>query len=305
MKPAAFAVALLLIPVTATYAADEPARKERSPTAIVRELVGTAAEGGAIPTTAHQVAEVDDWMKRNGESIQLTKPSPLRKLPYGACTWRDRNLYVHVFDWPKNGVLVVPVLNKPKKTHLLSDESAALETGADDIGRLRIKLPEKAADPIATVIVLELDGDPDVVSSGKMISPAADGSLTFLAIDAEVIARRAKLERKGENPHNIGYWTDVRDYVQWGVILDKPGRYEIVLEYSAAPNSGGSRYTVEVLGQSIESKIEPTASFLDFKMITLGAVEVTKPGAGLVVVRPLTKPGVAVMDLRKIVLRPI
>ena len=303
---AVVAVAVLLLTLSGTRAADErPKRDERSPAAIVRELVDTAAEGGHVPHTTHPVAEVEQWIQRNGESIQAKTASPVRKLPYGACTWRGRNLYVHVFDWPKDGQLVVPVLNKPTKAYLCSDESAVLDTSADKFGRLQIKVPEKAPDPIATVVVLELEGDPEAVSSGKIISPAADGSVTFLAIDAEVIARRAKLERKGQNPHNIGYWTDVRDYVQWGVVLDKPGRYEVALEYSAAPNSGGSRFAIEVLGQSIESEIEATASFLDFKTITLGTVEVPKAGAGLVVVRPLTKPGVAVMDLRKIVLRPL
>ena len=302
MKALAFAMLLsVVVPVAVVAAADE--RNERPPAAIVRELVDTAAEGGQVPKM-HPVSEVEQWIQRNGGSLHSTKASPLRKLPYGACTWRGRSLYVHVFDWPKDRSLVVPVLNKPQKVYLLADERTPLETGADDVGRLRITVPEKSPDPIAAVIVLELEGDPLVVTSGKLIAPSADGSLTLLAIDAEVIARRAKLERKGQNPHNIGYWTDVRDYVQWGVILDKPGRYEVGLEYSAAPNSGGSRFAVDVLNGSIESKIEPTTSFLDFKTITLGTVEVTKPGAGLVVVRPLTKPGVAVMDLRRVVLRP-
>ena len=145
---------------------------------------------------------------------------------------------------------------------------------------------------------------PGWTRAGKTPEDALE-ALAACALRYAKVAKRAKLERKGENPHNIGYWTDVNDFVQWDVALDKPGRYEIELEYSAAPNSAGSEFAVEVLDQSIKSKIEATKSFLDFKTITLGTIDIKDPGTGKVAVRPATKPGVAVMDLRKIVLRPL
>jgi hypothetical protein len=169
---------------------------------------------------------------------------------------------------------------------------------------LQIKVPPKGSHPVATVIVVEVAGQPDVVATGKVIRPATDGTLTLSAIDAEVIARNARLEKKGDNPHNIGYWTDVHDHVQWSVRLNKPGQYDVHLEYSCDARSGGSEYAIEVLGAAVKGKIEPTSTWLDFKTITVGTVEVKQPGTGIVVVRPLTKPGVAVMDLRKVMLRP-
>jgi alpha-L-fucosidase len=294
----------LVTTLSFALAADERPEDTADPSSIIRGLIDAAGKGDALGTSAGRSAEVERWVKVNGESIDAVTASPFKKLPYGTCTQKPGKLYLHVFDWPRNGVLIVPVLNKPKKAYLLADKSAMLETSADKVGLVQVKVPREAPDKIASVVVLEIDGEPEVVGGGRTIRPAADGTLTLLAIDAEVIAKRAKLERKGENPHNIGYWTDVNDFVRWDVALDKPGRYEVELEYSAAPNSGGSEFAVDVLGQAIKGKVEPTASFVDFKRITLGTIEVEKAGAGIVVVRPLTKPGVAVMDLRKIVLRP-
>ena len=48
-------------------------------------------------------------MKVNGESIYGTTASPFPKAPaWGRVTQKPGKLYLHVFDWPKDGKLVVP-----------------------------------------------------------------------------------------------------------------------------------------------------------------------------------------------------
>ena len=51
---------------------------------------------------------------------------------------------------------------------------------------------------------------------GVPLRQAGDGALTLLAGDADVHAANARLEKKGSNPYNIGYWTNVNDTVSWG-----------------------------------------------------------------------------------------
>lgn len=109
-------------------------------------------------------------MKVNGESIYATKASPLAPLPWGRCTRKEKNgnttLYLFVFEWPKDGNLVVPGLkNKITSAKLLAD-GKAVKTKTDEMG-LVITLPEKASDPVATVIKLELKGMTDGVIAGK------------------------------------------------------------------------------------------------------------------------------------------
>src|SRR4051795_2583111 len=50
----------------------------------------------------------------------------------------------------------------------------------------------------------------DEAKPPTVVKQKEDGGLTLLAIDASVHGRKAKLEKKGANPHNIGYWTDVK-----------------------------------------------------------------------------------------------
>lgn len=132
--------------------------------------VGPKADGEFPIQSIESLKAIGAWMKVNGESIYATKASPLAPLPWGRCTRKEKNgnttLYLSVFEWPKDGNLVVPGLkNKITSAKLLAD-GKAVKTKTDEMG-LVITLPEKASDPVATVIKLELKGMTDGVIAGK------------------------------------------------------------------------------------------------------------------------------------------
>lgn len=132
--------------------------------------VGPKADGEFPIQSIESLKAIGAWMEVNGESIYATKASPLAPLPWGRCTRKEKNgnttLYLSVFEWPKDGNLVVPGLkNKITSAKLLAD-GKAVKTKTDEMG-LVITLPEKASDPVATVIKLELKGMTDGVIAGK------------------------------------------------------------------------------------------------------------------------------------------
>jgi len=164
-------------------------------------------------------------------------------------------------------------------------------------------LPATSPDPLVPVIAVKMEGAvrPMPVSGPKQ---QADGTLTLLAVDADVHGSNVRLEKKGQNPPNIGYWTNVKDTVTWEVTLEKGGTFRVALEYSLAPNSKGATIAIEFgKAKTIEVPLEAGKDFLDFRTVDLGKVELPA-GAVTVTVRPLKKPGVAVMDLRRIELKP-
>ena len=106
--------------------------------------------------------EVGKWMKVNGDSIYGTTASPFAKTPWGRCTAKSGKLYLHVFDWPSDGKLVVPGLkNQVRKAYLLSarDKPCAVTAGNEQV---TIAVPPEMPDKIDTVVVLEIQGDPQV-----------------------------------------------------------------------------------------------------------------------------------------------
>jgi alpha-L-fucosidase len=60
-----------------------------------------------------------------------------------------------VFDWPKDGNLVVPMAGKVSKAYLLADKGKALEVSAGANG-VTIKVPAQPLNPHATVVVVEV-----------------------------------------------------------------------------------------------------------------------------------------------------
>ncbi|RME96335.1 MAG: alpha-L-fucosidase [Verrucomicrobia bacterium] len=125
--------------------------------------VGPTAEGLIPQPSVERLAAIGRWMKVNGRAIYGTTASPFPKLPWGRCTkrvFRNRTmLYLHVFDWPENGRLVVPGLrNQPRRCFLLADpDRHPLATRLTDAG-LEIELPAQAPDPVCSVITLNVPG---------------------------------------------------------------------------------------------------------------------------------------------------
>ena len=148
----------------------------KSTKTLVHNLIDCASKGGNYllnvgPTSAgiipapelERLKEMGDWMKVNSVGIYDTSASPFKKLPWGRCTSNvDGNtttLYLHIFNWPANGQLLVPGLkNKTQKAWLLADKSKhKLAVNSSDDG-VTIALPSSAPDPISTTVVLRIKG---------------------------------------------------------------------------------------------------------------------------------------------------
>jgi len=139
---------------------------------LIRNLIDIASKGGnfllnvgptkegLIPEPSVKVLkEMGAWMKVNGEAIYGTTASPYAGLKWGRATRKPGKLYLHVFDWPADGKLILPG-PKPniRRAHLLADDDRApLEMSTTEDGTTTIEVPREAPDPVASVIVLELD----------------------------------------------------------------------------------------------------------------------------------------------------
>ena len=126
--------------------------------------IGPTSEGLFPPASVERLAEIGRWMKVNQAAIYGTTASPFQKLPWGRCTkkvqGRTTTLYLHVFDWPSDGRLVVPgLMSSVGKAYLLADKKhAALTTSSSGEG-LVISLPAHASDALSSTVVVKLRGE--------------------------------------------------------------------------------------------------------------------------------------------------
>ncbi|HXX64904.1 MAG TPA: alpha-L-fucosidase [Bacteroidota bacterium] len=129
--------------------------------------VGPRADGTFPPTSIERLKEIGAWMHVNGESIYGTSAGPFKNLPWGRCTQKEvqggRRLYLHVFDWPRDGRLIVPgILNEGKRATLLADPSQKRLSMKREEDAIVIAVPVEAPDVRNSVVVLEIAGEPDI-----------------------------------------------------------------------------------------------------------------------------------------------
>jgi alpha-L-fucosidase len=132
--------------------------------------VGPTAEGLIPEPSVERLRDMGRWMKVNGESIWGTQASPFTKTPWGRCTQKrldggKTRLYLHVFQWPQDGKLVIPDLaNQPLAARLLVGDTK-LEFAAGDRGAV-IQLPAEMPDKTATVVALDIAGEARIAKLG-------------------------------------------------------------------------------------------------------------------------------------------
>jgi len=143
----------------------------KSPQTLVRNLIDIASKGGnyllnvgptaegVIPQpSAERLRAMGGWLETHGEAIYGTRAANLKQPAWGRVTARRGadTLYLHVFDWPDDGVLVLEgapmfVLS----ASLLGKPDAEVEVVTRQ-GDVTLKLPAKPGGDLPAVIRLQM-----------------------------------------------------------------------------------------------------------------------------------------------------
>ena len=116
--------------------------------------VGPTPEGVIPQPSVERLEGMGRWLELNGESVYGTRAGPIHGLEWCRSTLRGNQLYLHVFDWPSDGVLrVPPIAQSVTSARLLVDPASQLRV----TGGGTIEGPARAPDPIDSVVVVTLD----------------------------------------------------------------------------------------------------------------------------------------------------
>jgi len=124
--------------------------------------VGPTAEGRFPPEALERLADLGRWMDVHAEAIRGTQASPFGPLEFGRVTRKGSALYLHVFDWPADGRLVLPGLaTGALRAHLLGDPARAVACEPAGDG-LVVRVAGAAPGHACPVVRVELAGAPEV-----------------------------------------------------------------------------------------------------------------------------------------------
>jgi hypothetical protein len=133
------------------------------------------------------------------------------------------------------------------------------------------------------------------------IDPGA-GAVMLHARQAKVHGDKLRYESAPQKD-TLGFWTQREDWVEWEFEAAAAGVFEVELLQGCGKGSGGAEVEIAVASQTLPLKVEETGHFQRFVPRTAGTVKLEKPGRYTLKVKAKSKPGAAVMDLRRILLR--
>jgi arylsulfatase A-like enzyme len=133
--------------------------------------------------------------------------------------------------------------------------------------------------------------------------PNKDGVITMHARTALVTGVQLRFEPL---PHKntLGFWTNKDDFATFEFTAEKPGTFTVEVLQGCGKGSGGAEVELAVGDEKLTFTVKDTGGFQNFEAREVGTLKIEKAGRHTLTVRAKTKPHVAVMDLRQIVLKP-
>jgi putative membrane-bound dehydrogenase-like protein len=157
---------------------------------------------------------------------------------------------------------------------------------------------------LADVIAfLEGIGQPPKASPGnhpRKVKPEDDGRIVLAAAHAEIYGETLVFETRYGN---LGYWSSASDRAGWTFEAAEPGKYSVWLEWACPAESAGNVLELDLGGQQIHFQVTETGTWDDYAMKSIGVLELTT-GSHRLIARPAAVPRKAMLDLRRIELRP-
>lgn len=262
--------------------------------------VGPTSEGLIPEPSVERLKEIGKWMKVNGEAIYATTASPFKKLTWGRCTKKvlgdQTTLYLHVFDWPSDGSLLVPGLKNDviSASLLASGNKLTAKKTADGVV---ISVPQTAPDEISSTIVLKINGAPDVEQI-SLIKQAKDGSLKLPAIEATLHGNTIRYE-SGGGKDNLGFWTDPNDWAEWQIEITSPATFQVSAQVAS---TGSASFEIAAGNKSLKAAFPNTGDYVKFQTIEIGTLDLGQ-GKHTITVKPV-KDGWKPVNLKSIQLVP-
>lgn len=278
--------------------------------------VGPDGKGDIPYYSAKYLKETGRWLQANGESIYGTEYGFVPAQPWGVTTRKENKIFLHVFNRPLDGKLLVPgVPNAIRKVYSLADKKSLAwkKTNTD----LIINLPAFNPDAASTVFVVEYIGKaPSYNAKAPVtISPQFETN-TVEAIKATTSGEAAI--KSITFSHYFGDWkhetciTGMRapgDSASFSIRVAEAGDYKVILDYSCGQESAGQEGSVILNDKEFFFRTLRTSEFIKsapllFIKQPVAIAHFAKAGTYTLTVHPLRQ-GNELFKLKSVILEPV
>ena len=202
--------------------------------------VGPTAEGRIPEASIERLEAVGRWMQANSEAIYATEASPFqRRLTWGRVTQKAdatgaTTLYLHVWDWPADGRLLLPGLSQGPSGGILLANGTAVTAQTTAEG-LVVNLPANAPDTEISVVRLQF---PAAVKLSESVAnaPGADGRIVLTPFDADPtggLGGNFELVGRGADTY-LAHWNDAVWTLDYTIKVPTAGSWQVSAEFASA-----------------------------------------------------------------------
>jgi alpha-L-fucosidase len=195
---------------------------------------------------------IGKWMDKNSESIYGTKAGPLPLQSWGVSTAKNNRLYLHVFNWPKDGKLIVGGLKgTPSSITFLATKQTLSATRLNDKD-LVIALPKNPVDTLNTVIVLDFKNKIDV-DTVRYVSTNIPVT-RLLAFDATQHGKGFGFGDGKTDRYYVDGWKNKEQSLSFNFRTTTPSTFKVVIKY-LADNNTGATYNLTLDKLNVEKQV--------------------------------------------------
>lgn len=300
----------------------------KTPKEIIRLLATVSSKGGNLilnvgpdstgqipPYSVKYLHQVGQWLKINGEAIYGTTQGFIGPQPWGVTTSKPEKLFLHVFDRPHSGIILIPGMSQTvTAVYLLGSKQVLKFTkqGSD----LLIKLPVLTDDK-NTVIVVNYTGKPGHLDISQPVIVSSQYPTNPL--DAVYAQTSGNSQIKSiTSSHYFGDWKHNTCVINMGAPADiaifktritEPGDYKITLEYACTPAQAGAEGVVNINGKDYQFQTLAVNDYDSHKPLlfiqqTVAIVSIVKAGIYHLAIHPL-KQGNELFKLKTVWMDPV
>ena len=263
--------------------------------------VGPKADGSFPGANTKQLLEIGAWLETTGEGIYGTESSGIPQPSWGRLTQKGQALYLHVFNWPADGKLILSgVKMQATRASLLGTTEQNLRVTSGEKG-VEIILPEQK--PAGPVPMIRLEFEGSIEASVKMDKLALKEGDVYLTAEQAVISGEGPLCLEGQEKKNLGYWSSNGNRAAWEFQNVSEGAvYDVELLYALDLGYAGADFLIQCGESKLFGKIPATSGWNDYKILKAGTLAVPDVGRVAVTLQKQAG-GEALFNLRAIIMR--
>jgi len=224
---------------------------------------------------------VGDWLKVNGEAIYGNAATGLPIQNWGVTTRKGDHLFLHIYQWPNDGRLVVGGLSADiAKAYFVANKNAVICEKMGDKDML-VRLPAACPDTVNTVIAIQLKNINYQTDNKRLLEP--DKTNILLTFDAQL--SRGLSTGDGKQYRNyVQNWTRADQSMTWNVRLLQPAAYRISIDYNKENRTDTGTVVVEINGVPYKANYVPNQSNVNSERLFVATVNLA-PGEHTIVLK--------------------